>query len=142
LGTRGNRQTEKLNIGILFIPYKGDNLKSKTFESVFKDLKRNGARICVISSMSGVPVAWFGTEKKSVELYSTLSAAMISAGRILHKEADSSGPYEVISRSRDSIMAIKEINDDSIFLVISDKMSEELSKACERASKELRGVMT
>ncbi|GEM_PF-3153029 len=126
----------------LHIPIrKGDNLKSKAFENVFRDLKRSGANACVISSTGGVPVAWFGTEKKSVDLYSTLSAAIISAARILHKEFNSSPPMEVISTSKDSVMIITEINEDNIFVVLSNKKSEELSKACEKASKELRGVM-
>lgn len=116
-------------------------MKSKTFENVFKDLKRSGAKACVISSIGGEPIAWFGTEKKSVELYSTLSAAILSASRILHREFNSSQPYEILSKAQDSVMIIREINEDSIFVILSDKLDETLSNACEKAHKELRGVM-
>lgn len=116
-------------------------MKSKAFEDVFKDLKRGGAKACVISSMEGIPIAWFGTEKKSVELYSTLSAAVMSASAILHKEFNSSRPNEIISDSKDAVMIIREVGDGHIFIVFTDKMTEELSKACNKADKELRGVM-
>ena len=128
-------------MGIAFLMQKGDILKSKAFENVFKDLKRGGAKACVISSMEGVPIAWFGTEKKSVDLYSTLSAAVMSASVILHKESNTHRPTEVISHSKDSAMIIRYIGDDHIFVVLSDRLSEELSNACDKAEKELRGVM-
>ena len=116
-------------------------MRSKTFENVFKDLKRHGAKACVICSIGGAPVAWFGTEKKSVELYSTLSAAIVSASRILHREFKSSVPHEIVSTAKDSLMIIREINEDSIFVVLTDEGDETLYKACEKAQKELRGVM-
>ncbi len=128
-------------MGTAFLMHKGDILKSKAFENVFKDLKRGGAKAGVICAMEGVPIAWFGTEKKSVDLYSTLSAAVMSASAILHREFGDSRPEEIVSRSKDTVMIIRDIGNDYIFVVFSDKMSEELSNACDRAEKELRGVM-
>lgn len=115
-------------------------MRSKTFEKVFGNLKNNGANACVIASSRGVPIAWFGLKKKSVELFSTLSAAIISASRILHQDADSSPPDNVVSESSDSYMIINSIGDDAIMVVFGEKKGS-IMEAAKKAKKELRGVM-
>ena len=119
---------------------KGDKLKSKIFEEVFENLKNHGAKACVIASGRGAPIAWFGLEKKSVELFSTLSAAMISASRILHRDANRAPPENIISESSDLYMIINDISDDAIIVVFGEK-KESVMEAVKKARKELRGVM-
>ncbi len=125
-----------------FLSGKGDHLKSKTFEEVFKNLKNHGAKGCVIASSGGLPIAWFGLEKKSVELFSTLSAAIMSASRILHRDVGKSSPQNIISEGKDSFMVLQEINDDAIIVIFGEKKKDEMFNAIKKAAKELRGVVT
>ncbi len=111
------------------------------FENLFKDLKRHEAMACVIASSRGTPVAWFGLDKKSVDIFSSLSAAMFGAAKVLHKEAEIGSPELVLSQAEGSFIIFRGINDRLVLVVIGRGDENTLSDGIEKALKDFRGVV-
>ncbi len=111
------------------------------FENLFKDLKKHEALACVIASSRGMPVAWFGLDKKSVDIFSSLSAAMLGAAKVLHKEADIGFPEIVLSQAKDSFIIFRGIDDRLVLVVMGRGNENALSDGIEKALKDFRGVV-
>lgn len=132
---------EKLNTPTPFIYHtRGTYLKSSMYEGLFKELKKEHAEACVISSMRGTPIAWYGLEKKKIDVFSTLSAAVYGASVVLHRESGIKSPDIVISDSKDSFLLIKGIDDSTVLTVVGKGDRDKFSRDIDRTIKKFRGV--
>ena len=112
------------------------------YEGLFKELKKERAEACVISSMRGTPIAWYGLERKKIDVFSTLSAAVYGASVVLHRESGMNHPEVVVSDSKDSFLLIKGLDDSTIMAVVGKGDRDSFSKEIEKTLKKFRGVGT
>ena len=116
-------------------------MKSSMYEGLFKALKKENAKACVISSMRGAPIAWYGLERKKIDVFSALSAAMYGAAVVLHRESEIPSPDIVLSNSRESFLIIKGMENGTILVVVGEGNRDKLSKNVDKVIKEFRGVV-
>jgi len=115
-------------------------MRSSRYEYLFRNLKKQNAKACVISSTRGVPIAWFGLEKKKIDIFSALSATVYGASSALHKEAGLSSPDTALSYSEKSFLLIKPMHDGTVLAVLGSGDHEKLSKKVDKAIEESGGV--
>ena len=115
-------------------------MKSSMYEGLFKALKKENVKACVVSSMRGAPIAWYGIERKKIDVFSALSAAMYGASTVLHKENGLPSPELVVSSSKDSFLIVKGIDSGTILAAVGEGNRDEMSKTMDKLIKEFRGV--
>ncbi len=110
------------------------------YEGLFRALKKEKVRACVISSRRGTPIAWYGIERKKIDTISTLSAAMYGASLVLHRESELPSPDIVMSDSDDKVFMIKGMKNGNILAVIGEGDQKKIMKDMNRVIDEFGGA--
>ncbi len=116
------------------------HMRSSAYENLFRSLKKQNAKACIISSMRGTPIAWYGLEKKKIDVFSALSATVYGASSVLHREAGLPVPDTTLSYSKDFFLLIRSLDDGNVLAVLAEGDHEKLSRKVDMAIKECRGV--
>ena len=101
------------------------------YEELFRSLKKQRVKACLISSSRGIPIAWYGLNRDKIDMFSALSATIYGASSVLHKENGISPPRLIISGSGDSFLLIGSLNEGAVLAVMGEGDGKKISKKLE-----------
>jgi predicted regulator of Ras-like GTPase activity (Roadblock/LC7/MglB family) len=101
------------------------------YEVLFRSLKKQHIKACLISSLRGTPIAWYGINRDKLDIFSALSAAIYGASSVLHRENGAPNPHFIISASGDSFLLIGSLDKEAVIAVVGEGDGNKISKKLE-----------
>ncbi len=111
-------------------------------EEVFKEaVEKNDIEAVALTSKNGIPIASFIKKEGENESFSTLSATILGASEVIFSAFQKKHPEDILVRSDESILLIKENTPDSVLSMMGRAEDEkELLKIIDSISKKVKDI--
>ncbi len=112
-------------------------------EELFENsIEANDIHAIALTSKNGIPIASKLKEGNEHESFSTLSATILGASEVIFSAFKKEQPDDILIKSNDSILLIREIKSDSVLALMGKlKDKDKLIEVMGNISKEMEDII-
>ncbi|MGM0404821.1 MAG: roadblock/LC7 domain-containing protein [Thermoplasmatota archaeon] len=114
----------------------------KDIEEVFsKSIEKYDIGALALTSKNGIPIASKLKKENEHESFSTLSATILGASEVIFSAFEKNQPEDILVKSNDSLLLIKETSSDSVIALLGNiKDEDELIEALDDISDKVKEI--